>query len=101
MYFSNEEPTPIEPTPEVTEFKCKVIVYLIYFGLNFLPLVLGAYIWYVYNYLIAIGITLFLYLITGIISSKLRLMSIPPDQLERSFSNLEISKWYVSKNIFC
>ena len=91
--------TPIETSPIIEKTSCKILVYLISFSLNFAPLTIGLYVGYKYDYIIGIGIGLFLYLVAGIISSKLRVVSIPPDQYERSFSNHDIALWYVSKNI--
>jgi len=99
MKFFKEEDE-INITPVINGFKCKVLVYGVFFGLTVLPFIVGLYIWYKYNWLIAIGVVLFLYLVSSIIGSKLRLSSLPSKLKERSLSSLEIAKWYVHQH-FC
>ncbi len=100
MRFVPEEKLPIENTPKMPTLKCKMIAWLIFFGLVFLPLLIAFYIWFEYDWLIAVGIGLFFYLASAIVASKLRLSSVPVDQRERNFSSLEIAKWY-TKYHFC
>ncbi len=100
MRFVPEDKLPIENTPKMQGFKCKTLAFLFFFGLSFLPLVVALYVWYEYDWMIAIGIGLFLYLVTAIVASKLRLSSVPVDQRERNLSSMDIAKWYV-KYHFC
>jgi len=106
MQFSQRDEVPlkeyptIENTPIMIGARCKFLAYGIFFGLAILPLVVSLYVWFSYDWLIAIGTLLFLSLVSTIVGSKLRLASLPHDQRERSFSSLEIAKWYVAKN-FC
>ncbi len=92
-----EYPT-IESTPEMVGIRCKVLAYTVFFALALLPFLVSLYVWFAYDWLIAIGTGLFLYLLSAVVSSKLRLQSLPFDQRERSFSSYEIAKWYVSKH---
>jgi hypothetical protein len=94
-----EENSLIENTPNIKEKKCIFFAYLIFFSLVIAPVLLSLYVWMQYDILIAIGSLIFFYLVSSIITSKLRVMSIPRDQQERSFSTLEIAKWYVSRNL--
>jgi hypothetical protein len=89
---------PIESEPRIDGIKCKVMVYALYFVLMIVPILAGVWVWSVYNIWIAILVWLFSFLVTSIVGSKLRLLSLPPDQRERSLSSLEISKWYIGKN---
>ncbi len=100
MHFRRDE-SPIEPTPEPKGLKCKLYVYSIFLALTLLPFVISIYFWMEYNLIIAIGMGLFLYFVSAIIGSKLRQLSLPLDQHERSFSSFEIASWYVKKNIVC
>ncbi|MCH9814598.1 MAG: hypothetical protein K0U47_11730 [Epsilonproteobacteria bacterium] len=95
MQFHQDQ-EPGKMTPVITGVKCHIYVYGIFFILILLPLVVGIYTGLTYNWMIAIGITLFLYIVSGIVSSKMRLSSLPAQQREQSFSTLEIAKWYVS-----
>ena len=90
----------IENTPIMIGTRCKLLTYSIFFGLAVFPIMIGLYVWIQYDWMIAIGALLFSYMVTTVVGSKLRLESLPHDQRERSFSSLEIAKWYVSKN-FC
>ena len=100
MRFIPEEKLPIENTPKMEGAKCKFLAFVIFFGLTFLPLIVALYIWYEYDWMIAVGIGLFLYLASSIVASKLRVASVPADQRERNLSSLDIAKWYV-KYHFC
>jgi len=87
----------IENTPIMIGTRCKLLAYSIFFGLAILPIMIALFVWLKYDWMIAI---LFSFMVSTIVGSKLRLGSLPYDQRERSFSYLEIAKWYVSKN-FC
>ncbi len=100
MRFVPEDRLPIENTPKMESPKCQAIAFSIFFGLTFLPLVIAVYIWYAYDWMIAVGGGLFLYLVSAIVASKLRLASVPRDQRERNLSSLDIAKWY-TKYHFC
>ncbi|DAB33326.1 MAG TPA: hypothetical protein CFH82_11075 [Sulfurospirillum sp. UBA12182] len=95
----DQTPPQIEVIPLIKGFTCKALVYLIYSLITFTPFVVGGVLWYRYNIWIAIAFFLFLTLISGVVLSKLRVASIPFAQREMSYSNIEIVKWYVGKNI--
>ena len=50
------------------------------------------------NYVIGIAFFLFLTLVSGVISSKMRVSSIPPAQREMDYSTMAIVKWYLSRS---
>lgn len=100
MKFVPEDKLPIENTPKMEGAKCKCIAGCIFFALTLLPLVIALYIWYDYDWMIVTGTGLFLYLVSAIVASKLRLASVPKDQRERNLSSLDIAKWY-TKYHFC
>ena len=79
--------------------KCKILSFTIAFFLMLSPIFAFLYVWFEQNFWLGSGVGLLVFLISGIISSKLRVMSIPPDQLEISHSSLEIANWFVAKNI--
>ncbi|OQX74379.1 MAG: hypothetical protein B6D59_02660 [Campylobacteraceae bacterium 4484_4] len=89
---------PIEQPPKIEGLGCKAMVYGLFFLLAVAPGVMAGWIWYAYNFWIGAAVGLFLYLISGFVSSKLRLMSLPPDQREKTLSSLEIARWYIGKN---
>ena len=89
---------PIEQPPKIEGLGCKVMVYGLFFLLAVAPVVAAGCVWYAYNFWIAVAVGLFLYLMSGFVSSKLRLMSLPPDQREKTLSSFEIARWYIGKN---
>jgi len=98
MRFTNQDQPIIETEPKIEGIRCKAMVYGLFFAVTVLPYLLFFYIWWEYDWLIAVGIGLFLYLLSAVVMSKLRLLSLPKDQLERSLGSLEIAKWYIGKN---
>lgn len=92
----DEFPPIIEVVPIIKGFKCKVIMIVFYSALAFSPLLIGSWIAYAYNIWIGIAFFLFLTLISGIVSSKMRVNSIPYEQREMDYSTMAIVKWYLS-----
>ncbi|MBP1681365.1 MAG: hypothetical protein H6Q35_1704 [Proteobacteria bacterium] len=92
-------PPIIELIPKIRGFWCKVVLYSLYSVLTFTPFLVGGWVGYVYNLWIGIAFFLFLTLVSGVISSKMRIASIPFEQREMSYSTMAIVKWYVAKNI--
>jgi len=98
MRFTKQDRPIIETVPKIEGLKCKAMVYGLFSLVTILPYLIFFYIWWEYDWLIAIGIGLFLYLLSAVVMSKLRLLSLPKDQYERSLGSLEIAKWYIGKN---
>lgn len=73
-------------------------MWILYVALAFTPLVVGAWIGYAYTVWVGIAFFLFLTLVSGVVSSKMRVNSIPFAQREMNYSSLAIVKWYVAKN---
>ncbi|MDD4504751.1 MAG: hypothetical protein PHE60_00070 [Sulfurospirillaceae bacterium] len=92
-------PKIIEVVPSIKGFKCRVLMYLLYGALSFMPLCLGVWIGYVYNIWIGIAFFLFLTLVSGVVSSKMRMSSIPLAQREMDYSTMAIVKWYLSRSV--
>ncbi len=90
-----------EPTPELTSFSCKAFAYTLMVGLYSIPFVLGLLGWNFYGGFVAFGFFCFGYLLSGVIQSKLRLLSIPFDQLENTYSTKELSFWFVARYKMC
>ncbi len=90
----------IENTPIMIGARCKILAYRLFFAFAILPIMIALWVWFEYDWVIAIGALLFSYVVSTIVGSKLRLESLPIDQRERSFNSLEIAKWYVAKH-FC
>lgn len=91
-------PPRIEVVPTIKERWCKCLVWTLYLALTFTPLAVGAWIGYAYDVWVGIAFFLFLTLVSGVVSSKMRVNSIPFAQREMNYSNFAIIKWYVAKN---
>ena len=92
-------PPIIEIIPKIQGFWCRVLMYTLYGALTFTPIAVGVGLGYLYNLWLGIAFFLFLTLVSGVISSKMRVCSIPFEQREMSYSTMAIVKWYVAKNI--
>lgn len=92
-------PPRIEVVPKIKGFWCKVVQYVLYGLLALSPWGVGLWIGYAYNIWAGIAFFLFLTLVSGVVSSKMRIASIPFEQREMNYSTMAIVKWYVAKNI--
>lgn len=92
-------PDLIEQTPIIKGSKCKIFLLLLYVFITYGPLFAGLVIWYLYNFFVAIAFFLFFTLCMGIVISKLRIFSLPETQREMTYSNLQVAKWFLDKNI--
>jgi len=92
-------PPVIEVVPKVKGFWCKSAMLCLYGLLSFVPLFVGFWIGYTYSLWLGIAFFLFLTLVSGVVSSKMRVASIPYEQREMNYSTMAIVKWYVAKNI--
>ncbi len=92
-------PPTIELVPKIKGFWCKLAMYALYTALSIVPMILGLYIGYMYDIWLGVIAFLFLTLVSGVVSSKMRICSIPPAQREMSYTTMAIVKWYLAKNI--
>lgn len=90
----------IEVMPKIKSFGCKFLVYFIYVVITMSPFLVGIFFWW-YLHSIWIGFLLFLFtiLISIVVTSKMRINSIPFSQREMDYSTISVIKWYVGKNI--
>ena len=93
-------PDLIEQVPIVKGTKCKMILLLLYIFISYAPTMIGLVLWYMYDLFIAISFFLFFTLCMGVLISKMRLFSLPITQREMSYSNLQVAKWFINKNVF-
>ncbi len=85
---------PIEIPPTPTK-KCKITAIIVTLLLLGLPAVMALYFWFVFdNILIAFFLFIFLQIVSGVITSKMRSASIPFDQIDIDYTTYEIAKWY-------
>jgi len=89
----------IIPTPILKTSKCKIVAFLLRIFLQFTSYIVALFIWYIYDYFIAIGLFFLSYLIMGIIRSKLRNSVIPKAQQEYQYNAKGIADWYTSREL--
>ncbi len=89
---------PIEPVPKLYGH-CKTLAVILTISIFLAPILLSMLLWYIYNLpvLIVFGIFIFFEIVFGMITSKLRIMSIAPDQGEISYSTYEVATWYTDR----
>jgi len=92
-------PPIIEIVPKIQGFWCRIAMFSLYGVLTFAPALAGVWLGYIYNIWLGIAFFLFLTLVSGVVSSKMRICSIPFEQREMNYSTMAIVKWYVAKNI--
>lgn len=90
MNSDNHRPQPLLPKKYCRVY-AKIIGYLLSYGY----IAIGALIWIKSDWFIAFGSLLLSFIITGIIKSKLRQISIPPELLEFHYNDYEIAAWYL------
>ncbi len=92
-------PPIIEVVPKIEGFWCRIAMFGLYGVLTFAPFMIGAGVGYWYDPWIGVAFFLFLTLVCGIVSSKMRVSSIPFEQREMNYSTMAIVKWYLAKNV--
>jgi len=92
-------PPVIEIVPKLKGFWCKTVAVCVYTLLAFMPIFMGIWIGYAHSFWLGILFFLFLTLVSGVVSSKMRVASIPYAQREMNYSTMAIVKWYVAKTI--
>jgi len=87
--------------PPILDKKCNLLAIIITLILLTSPVLLAFGFWYVYEQiLISLFLFIFLQFVSGVITSKMRISSIPFDQIDIDFTTYEIAKWYIDK-YFC
>lgn len=90
----------IEPTPLLHSKKCKIAAFLLRIFLQFGTFFIAFIMWLLYDYFVAIAAFLLMFIVIGIIRSKLRNSVIPLSQREYQYSDQGIADWYMAKE-FC
>lgn len=91
----------LEPTPRPKRPTCKMLAWAIAGGISFGPLIILAWGALSYHWSVGVGFVLFGYLLAGVLSSKMRHLSVPFDQREISFSTYELARWFVVRYLMC
>lgn len=89
----------IKSTPTLLSKKCRTIAFLIGVALQYTSIVTAILNWYIYDIYAALATLLIMFIVMGIIRSKLRNSAIPMTQNEHYYNDMEIARWYTSKEI--
>ena len=85
-----------QKTPVFESSYLKAVVKLLGFILGFTPFIVGILFWAFTDWFYALAALLLSYLLSGIVSSKLRHFYIPFFQREFSYSSYELAAWVVA-----
>lgn len=90
----------IEVMPKIEGFWCNFTVYVIYLSIILGPFLVGVFIWW-YLHSSWIGFLAFLFAVfaSNVVTSKLRIGSIPFAQREMDYTAIAVVRWYIGKNI--
>jgi len=89
----------IEPTPIFNSKRCNIIAKILEYSLTYSIYFITIFSFYLYDFFIAFLTLGLSFIVIGIIKSKLKILSIPIKQLEYLYSDEEIARWYLSKNL--
>jgi len=78
--------------------KCKLLVQLLALFLTYAPFLIAGLFFIYFDLFIGIISLIFSYIVIGIIRSKIRIISIPPAQLEYTYDDYTIASWYLLKH---
>lgn len=90
-----------EPTPRLRKASCKALALAIAFGIGAGPVVAAVVSGWYFHWSGGLAAGVFVYLLAGVISSKMRQVSLPLDQREMSLNSHEIARWYVARYLLC
>ena len=89
----------LEATPTLHSKRCKFLAKMIQFFLQYTTFLASLLIWYIYDIFFALLSAVFIFIVMGIIRSKLRNISIPSNQREYQYNDEGIARWYVAKEL--
>jgi len=87
----------IQKTPQLKTRRCKLLVSILTVLLCCTPLFAFLLLFFFYNFFIGAALSVFLFIVTAIIRSKMRLLALPANQLEYTYSDHAVVSWYASK----
>jgi len=89
----------LESTPTLHSKKCRTISFFIMLFLRLATALSSLIAWYLYDIYVATATLLVVFIVMGIVRSKLRNSVIPVSQSERHYEDKEIADWYTAKEI--
>ncbi len=89
----------IHPTPKLRTKRCRLLAKLLTLALRYASFLIAFVVWIEFDFFFALVALALSYLLTGIVRSKMRTLSIPFAQLEYNYSDEEIATWYSAKRL--
>ncbi|HIC43219.1 MAG TPA: hypothetical protein EYO73_02675 [Sulfurimonas sp.] len=86
-------------TPILHSKKCKLLALIFRLFLSYGIYLITAGVWFIYNWYYALSALLLSFVLMGILRSKLLHSSIPKVQQEFTYSDKDISAWYLHRYI--
>lgn len=90
----------LEATPKLKTKKCKLFALLIQLFLEYTSFLVAVLAWFLYDFFIAGAVLVLVFIVMGILRSKMRNSSIPLSQQEYHYNDKGIAEWY-TKTHFC
>lgn len=85
-----------QPVPKLQGKKEKTFALIIAYTLSYAYLFIALIVWWQTSWYIALSILLLAYIVTGIVSSKILHLYVPPKQHEFNYSPKDLAAWIVS-----
>lgn len=89
----------LEPTPKIHSKKCRFYSLVLRLFFQLTTYIVALITWYLYDYFIAGATFLLVYIVMGIVRSKIRNSVIPINQQEYQYNDQGIADWYIAKEI--
>lgn len=86
----------LEPAPELHDKKCKIMAFALRLFLEYTTIITTLIVWFFYDLFLALLTLVLIFIVMGIVRSKLRNSSIPFAQREQHFDDKEIAQRYTA-----
>lgn len=87
---------PYDKVPKLLTFKEKLFAHSIALILSYAYFLISLIIWWQVNWYMALSTLFLLYIVSGIVSSKLLHLYVPYKQHEFNYSSLELASWMIA-----
>lgn len=97
--MNNETIVLFEPVPSLKTKRCRFLSFLLQLFLQYTVWVLPLGMWYFYDLFIAFLSLILTFIVMGILRSKIRNDSVPPNQREFHYNDSQIANWFLAKRV--
>jgi len=91
----------LEPTPEPATPYCRLLAQGLGLMLSYGTYLVGLLFWWIYDWFYAIAGLLAGFVVLGIVRAKIRNSAIPLQQLEYTYTDHAIAKWFIVRRMLC